>query len=74
MPNWLYSILYSIIYIAVGQSERFIEQRRRSLKRFLILICRHPTLRRDEVVRYFFTTVGQVSKMVDRLVGGNRVE
>lgn len=42
-----------------GQSDEFIEQRRRCLKRYLTLICRHPTLIRDDVVRYFFTTVGQ---------------
>ena len=45
----------------MSQSGAFIEQRRRSLKRFLVLIVRHPILNKDEITTYFFTaTSGQV--------------
>jgi sorting nexin-8 len=44
---------------SITAKEDFIEQRKRSLKRYLTLICRHPILSRDEVVRYFFTASGQ---------------
>ena len=47
--------------LPMSQSGAFIEQRRRSLKRFLILIVRHPILSRDEITTCFFTTTsGQV--------------
>ena len=49
--------------LPVAQSGAFIEQRRRSLKRFLVLVVRHPVLSRDEITRYFLTaTSGQVSR------------
>ena len=38
----------------------FIEQRKRALKRYLTLICRHPVLIKDDTVRYFFTASGAV--------------
>lgn len=40
----------------ISQSGAFIEQRRRALKRFLILIVRHPVLSRDDITKCFFTT------------------
>jgi len=43
----------------IAASSAFIEQRRRALKRFLLLICRHPVLARDEVVRFFLNATGQ---------------
>ena len=39
-------------------SPSFIEQRRKALRRFLLLIRRHPVLRDDEIVRYFFSFTG----------------
>lgn len=40
-------------------SSAFIEQRRRALKRFLVLVVRHPILARDEMVKFFLTAGGQ---------------
>ena len=42
-------------------SSAFIEQRRRAMKRFLLLISRHPVLARDEVVKFFLSASGHVS-------------
>nr|XP_054763519.1 LOW QUALITY PROTEIN: uncharacterized protein LOC129270142 [Lytechinus pictus] len=39
-------------------NREFIEQRRKSLVRFLTLVVRHPTFHRSEVVRYFLTFSG----------------
>lgn len=39
-------------------SPSFIEQRRKALRRFLLMIRRHPVLRDDEIVRYFFSFNG----------------
>jgi sorting nexin-8 len=55
--------------LPMSQSGAFIEQRRRSLKRFLLLIVRHPILSRDEITKFFFTTTsGQElgSRMKDK--------
>lgn len=55
--------------LPMSQSGAFIEQRRRSLKRFLVLIVRHPILNKDEITTYFFTaTSGQEvgSRMKDK--------
>jgi sorting nexin-8 len=46
--------------LPMSQSGAFIEQRRRSLKRFLVLIVRHPVLSQDDISICFFTaTSGQ---------------
>nr|XP_054762514.1 sorting nexin-8-like isoform X1 [Lytechinus pictus] len=42
----------------LGANREFIEQRRKSLVRFLTLVVRHPTFHRSEVVRYFLTFSG----------------
>lgn len=42
----------------IAASPSFIEQRRKALRRFLLLIRRHPVLRDDEIVRYFFSFTG----------------
>ena len=38
----------------------FTEQRRQDLRRFLLLILRHPVLGKDECVTFFLTAAGQV--------------
>ncbi|XP_011300089.1 sorting nexin-8 isoform X2 [Fopius arisanus] len=42
----------------VGDSQ-FLEERRRSLLRFLVLIARHPIVRKDPIVQFFFTYTGE---------------
>ena len=44
--------------MTTAASPSFIEQRRKALRRFLLLIRRHPILRDDEIVRYFFSVTG----------------
>ncbi|CAB4019749.1 sorting nexin-8-like [Paramuricea clavata] len=43
---------------AVGASKEFIESRRRSLRRFLNIIARHPVLNSDKIFVWFMTTKG----------------
>ncbi|KAK6170518.1 hypothetical protein SNE40_018894 [Patella caerulea] len=42
----------------MGANREFIEQRRRSLKRFLIIVTRHPQLNDDELLKFFLTYNG----------------
>ncbi|XP_069125386.1 sorting nexin-8-like [Argopecten irradians] len=42
----------------MGASREFIEQRRKSLRRFLNLIARHPQIYDDKLVLFFFTFNG----------------
>ena len=53
--------VYVFVFVCIVASSAFIEQRRRDLKRFLVLVVRHPVLAKDEVVQYFLTAGGQVS-------------
>ena len=48
----------SVIYILADRE--FIELRRRSLKRFLVLVVRHPVLVEDRITKYFLTFSGSV--------------
>lgn len=41
-------------------SAAFIEQRRRALKRFLLLVVRHPILAKDDITKIFLSATGQV--------------
>ena len=41
-------------------SKEFIESRRRSLKRFLNIIARHPVINDDKMFVWFLTTKGSV--------------
>ena len=50
-------------------SSAFIEQRRRSLKRFMVLVVRHPVLNKDDMVKYFLTAAGQVTTNYSHQVG-----
>lgn len=47
-----------MVTMTIIASPSFIEQRRKALRRFLLLIRRHPVLRDDEIVRYFFSFTG----------------
>ncbi|XP_028406574.1 sorting nexin-8-like [Dendronephthya gigantea] len=42
----------------IGATKEFIESRRRSLKRFLNIVARHPVLNEDKMVVWFLTTKG----------------
>lgn len=53
-----YFLVHTLVVAAA--SSAFIEQRRRSLKRFMVLIVRHPILAKDELIKFFLTAGGQV--------------
>ncbi|CAF1219463.1 unnamed protein product [Rotaria sordida] len=38
--------------------KEFIEERRRSLKRYLLILCRHPTIYDAEIIKFFLTFQG----------------
>jgi hypothetical protein len=40
--------------------KEFIEERRRSLKRYLQILCRHPTICETELIKFFLTFQGTV--------------
>lgn len=42
-------------------NKEFIEHRRKSLRRFLNLVARHPVLTEDKIVKFFLTFTGSVS-------------
>lgn len=52
----------------IGASTAFIEHRRRSFKRFLLLIVRHPVLAAHSAVKFFLTAPGHEigSKLKDK--------
>jgi sorting nexin-8 len=50
-----------VTYI-IAVSAVFIEQRRRALKRFLLLVVRHPILAKDDITKIFLSAGGQVRK------------
>jgi hypothetical protein len=52
-------LMLSLCYFEA--SKEFIESRRRSLKRFLNIIARHPVLNGDKIFVWFMTTKGSVS-------------
>ena len=54
----------TILVMIVAVSATFIEQRRRALKRFLLLVVRHPILARDDITKIFLSAGGQVSKNI----------
>ncbi|CAD1468189.1 unnamed protein product, partial [Heterotrigona itama] len=43
----------------VGADSQFLEERRRSLLRFLTVIARHPVVSKDHIVQFFFTYTGE---------------
>ncbi len=40
--------------------KEFIEERRRSLKHFLEILCRHPIICETEIIKFFLTFQGTV--------------
>jgi len=44
-------------------SREFIEQRKKSLRRYLNIVARHPQMYDDKLVRYFLTFTGNVSSV-----------
>ncbi|XP_015182254.1 PREDICTED: sorting nexin-8-like [Polistes dominula] len=43
----------------VGANSQFLEERRRSLLRFLTLIARHPVVNKDPILHFFLTYAGE---------------
>ncbi|CAF1258079.1 unnamed protein product [Rotaria sordida] len=43
---------------AINVDKEFIEERRRSLKRYLLILCRHPTIYDAEIIKFFLTFQG----------------
>lgn len=41
--------------------KEFIEERRRGLKRYLQILCRHPTIYDTDIIKFFLTFQGTVS-------------
>jgi sorting nexin-8 len=50
---------FQFLFILLVDKE-FIEERRRSLKRYLQIICRHPTICETEIIKFFLTFQGTV--------------
>ncbi|KFM81164.1 Sorting nexin-8, partial [Stegodyphus mimosarum] len=42
----------------MGADNQFIEERRKSLKRFLNLLARHPVISEDKILHFFLTFSG----------------
>jgi sorting nexin-8 len=49
-----------MVSYTIAVSAVFIEQRRRALKRFLLLVVRHPILAKDDITKIFLSAGGQV--------------
>jgi hypothetical protein len=47
-----------IFFVLVDKE--FIEERRRSLKHFLEILCRHPIICETEIIKFFLTFQGTV--------------
>ena len=60
--SWLPEVIFVYLFAA---SKEFIEARKRSLKRFLTLVVRHPVLCEDKIVNFFLTVKGSVSFLVE---------
>ena len=60
--SWLPETIFVHLFAA---SKEFIEARKRSLKRFLTLVVRHPVLCEDKIVNFFLTVKGSVSCPVE---------
>lgn len=54
------ALVYLISSYIIAVSAVFIEQRRRALKRFLLLVVRHPILAKDDITKIFLSAAGQV--------------
>ena len=54
----------AILFLSSAASKEFIEARKRALKRFLMLVVRHPVLCEDKIVNFFLTVKGSVSLLL----------
>ncbi len=50
--------MYNDVFVLVDKE--FIEERRRSLKHFLEILCRHPIICETEIIKFFLTFQGTV--------------
>ena len=57
------TLVHLMSHYIIAVSAVFIEQRRRALKRFLLLVVRHPILAKDDVTKIFLSAAGQVRKI-----------
>lgn len=46
--------------------KEFIEERRRSLKRYLEILCRHPIICDAEIIKFFLTFQGPVRSVAQQ--------
>ncbi len=46
--------------ILILVDKEFIEERRRALKHFLEILCRHPIICQTEIIKFFLTFQGTV--------------
>ncbi|XP_039253773.2 sorting nexin-8-like [Styela clava] len=55
----------------IGADKSFIEARRKSLRRFLTIVCSHPAMYQDPIIRFFLTFSGSevVHKIKDQFRG-----
>lgn len=53
-----------ILVPSSAASKEFIEARKRALKRFLMLVVRHPVLCEDKIVNFFLTVKGSVGHLL----------
>jgi len=58
MSRFPYRLVPKLPPKKIGASKEFIEARRRALKRFLVLVVRHPIMCSDPIVTYFMTFKG----------------
>eukprot|EP00794_Sanderia_malayensis_P008844 gene8844-9792_t len=58
MARFPYRLVPKLPPKKIGASKEFIEARRRALKRFLVLVTRHPIMTNDPIVTYFMTFKG----------------
>ncbi|XP_065065788.1 sorting nexin-8-like [Rhopilema esculentum] len=58
MSRFLYRLIPKLPPKKIGASKEFIEARRRALKRFMMLVVRHPVMSNDPIVTYFMTFKG----------------
>ena len=50
-----------MLFLFILATREFLEARCRALRRYLVLICRHPVLHDSEIVMYFLTVGVSVS-------------
>ena len=63
LPDYLFSFLITRCWNCFTLflvDKEFIEERRRSLKRYLQILCRHPSICDSDIIKFFLTYQGTV--------------